>query len=243
VLDVKGIKIGLMAYTFETVGTETTKALNGISMPAEADPLIDSFNPYRPEAYERDIKAMLARAAALREQGAELICLSLHWGNEYQTRSSSYQKKLAQRLCDAGIELIIGHHPHVLQEISVLTSATTGKQTLVYYSIGNFLHNMDYDTHDSDGNAQDAVIARIHLLRTAAGVSVERGEFIPTYVVRVAKDGNRLQHLIVPVVPATEAPAAYQATAREVQASLERITSVLGDSQGSAQIPVRQAAR
>jgi poly-gamma-glutamate capsule biosynthesis protein CapA/YwtB (metallophosphatase superfamily) len=243
VQDVGGIKIGLMAYTFETIGTETTKALNGISMPAEADPLINSFNPYRPAAYEKDITAMLERAAVLRSQGAELICLSLHWGNEYKTRSSSYQRQLAQRLCDAGIELIIGHHPHVLQEIDVLESAATGRSTLVYYSIGNFLHNMDYDTHGSSGNAQDAVIARIHILRNADGVSVEYGEYIPTYVVRVPKGANQTQHLIVPVLPALDEPAAFQAPLKEIQASLQRITAVLEDSQGDRRIPVRQAAR
>jgi hypothetical protein len=72
VVDAGGIKIGLMAYTFETPGTEDTKTLNGNIMPAKADPLIDSFNPYRDTAYTRDMEAMLARAAVLRDQGAEL---------------------------------------------------------------------------------------------------------------------------------------------------------------------------
>jgi poly-gamma-glutamate capsule biosynthesis protein CapA/YwtB (metallophosphatase superfamily) len=243
VRDVGGIRIGLMAYTFETIGTETQKALNGNPMPAAADPLIDSFNPYRQAAYEKDIKAMIARAAALRTQGAEIICLSLHWGDEYHTRSNSYQRKLAQRLADAGIELIIGHHPHVLQEIDVLQSATTGKPALVFYSLSNFLHNMSYETHGSNGNAQDAVIARIHLLRKENGVSIEWAEYIPTYVVRVNKDKDRLQHLIVPVLPALDSPSAYQTTAKEMQASLDRITAVLGSSQGNSQLPVKQAAK
>jgi poly-gamma-glutamate synthesis protein (capsule biosynthesis protein) len=243
VREVGGIKIGLMAYTFETIGSENQKALNGNPMPAAADPLIDSFNPYRSAAYERDIQAMIARSKVLRENGAELICLSLHWGNEYQTRSNSYQRKLAQRLCDAGIELIIGHHPHVLQEIDVLESAADGRPTLVFYSISNFLHNMGYDTHGSNGNAQDAVIARIHLVRTQRGVLVERAEYIPTYVVRVDQGGGRLQHLIVPVLPALGDPAAYQSTTKEMQAARDRIAAVLGDSTGSSQIPVNRAAK
>ena len=60
VIEVKGVKIGLMAYTFETIGSETQKALNGIPMPAAADPLIDSFNPNRSGAFEKDFAVMLA---------------------------------------------------------------------------------------------------------------------------------------------------------------------------------------
>jgi hypothetical protein len=243
VLDIGGIRVGFLAYTFETIGTETQKALNGISMPVGADPLIDSFNPYREASFTRDIGEMLSRAAHLREQGAEMICLSLHWGNEYKTRSSAYQRNMAQKLADAGIELIIGHHPHVLEEIEVLQSATTKRPTLVFYSLGNFVHNMDFDTHDSKGYAQDAVIARIHLLKKEGSVTVESAEYIPTYVVRVAKGDNLVQHLVVPVLPALADPAAYQTTAAEMQASLDRTNAVLAESKGNGQIPVRESGR
>lgn len=241
VVDVNGIKLGLMAYTFETIGTPTEKALNGNKMPAAADPLINSFNPYRADSMAKDMKAMLDRVGVLRDQGAELICISLHWGNEYNTRSSAYQRDMAQQLSDAGVELIFGHHPHVLQEIDVLTSQTTGKPTLVYYSMGNFMSNQNYDTGNSAGNAQDGMIARVSLLKDADGVRIELGEYIPTHVVRVAK-GSGTQHLVVPVLPGLEDPAAFQTSQKEMAASLERITAVLGDSQGTAELPVKQAA-
>ena len=210
-------------------------------MPAAADPLIDSFNPDRESSYTKDMTAMLDRVAALRRQGAELICLSLHWGIEYQTHSSGQQRQMAQQLADAGVELIIGHHPHVIEEIQVLTSATTGKPTLVYYSVGNFLHNMDFNTHNTSGNAQDSVIARVTLVKTAEGVEIEKGEYIPTYVVRVPK-GNQLQHLIVPVLPGLGDPSAYQTTTSEMQASLKRIEAILGESTGTDELPVSEAA-
>ena len=241
VVDVNGIKLGLMAYTFETIGTPTQKTLNGNKMPAAADPLINSFNPYRDDSLAKDMQAMLERVEVLRGQGAELICISLHWGNEYNTRSSAYQRKMAQQLADAGVELIFGHHPHVLQEIDVLTSQTTGKPTLVYYSMGNFISNQNFDTGNSAGNAQDGLIARVSLLKNAEGVRIELGEYIPTHVVRVAK-GSGTQHLVVPVLPGLESPAAYQTTPNEMSASLARITAILGESPGTVEIPVRQAA-
>jgi hypothetical protein len=101
---------------------------------------------------------------------------------------------------------------------------------------------MDFNTHGTSGNAQDAVIARVTLLKTAGKVSIEKAEYIPTYVVRVPK-GDRVQHLIVPVLAGLADPAAYQTTTKDMQASLDRITAILGDSTGTAALPVTQAAR
>ena len=241
VSDLGGIKVGLLNYTFETPGTEQQKTINGIPIPDGAYLLIDSFNPYRKAAYETDLRFILSRAEELRRQGAEVICLTLHWGEEYNTHSVAWQQKMAQDLCDAGIDLIIGHHPHVLEEIEVLTSAVTGKQTLVYYSLGNFLGNWNFGTLGTAGKAQDGMIARVTFLKTANGVIIEKGEYIPTYVVRVPK-GSGLQHLIVPVLPGLSDPASYQTTTEEMQASYDRINKILGTCIGTAEIPVMEAA-
>lgn len=242
VTEVDGIKIGLLNYTFETTGTAKRKALNGIPIPDGADPLISSFNPYREVSFATDLKVMLLRVEALRDQGAEVICLVLHWGVEYNTHSSAWQREMAQKLCDGGVDLIIGHHPHVLQEIDVLTSTITGKQTLVYYSLGNFLGNWAYGTLGTSGKAQDGMIARITFLKTEEGVTIEKGEYIPTFVVRLPK-GSKLQHLIVPVLPASLDPSAYQTTEKDMLASYKRINKILGPCVGTAEIPVMEAAR
>jgi len=239
--DLGGIKVGLLNYTFETPGTEKQKTINGIPIPDGADLLINSFNPYRDAAYQADLKAILTRADELRGQGAEIICLTLHWGEEYNTHSVAWQQKMAQDLCDGGVDLIIGHHPHVLEEIDVLTCAATGKQTLVYYSLGNFLGNWNFGSLGTAGKAQDGMIARVTFLKTADGVTIEKGEYIPTNVVRVPK-GSGLQHLIVPVLPALSDPAAYQTTTQEMQASYDRISKILGPCTGTAEIPVMEAA-
>lgn len=241
VLDVAGYKIGLLAFTYETTAGAKQKTLNGIPMPAAAEPLIDSFNPYDQAAFSRDIAHILARAESLREEGAELICLALHWGNEYQTKSSSYQRQMAQQLADGGIELIIGHHPHVLQEIDVLESADGASRTLVFYSLGNVLHNMEFNTHGTKGFATDAMIAKIRLSRQSDKVFVAAAEYIPTYVTRV-RQGSGYQHLIVPVLPALEDPAAFQSDKKELAASLERTRSVLAGSTGSREIPVKESS-
>lgn len=61
------------------------------------------------------------------------IAVVLHWGTEFQPQPSMSQRRLARRLADAGADVIVGHHPHILQPIDTLG------HTLVFYSLGNFI--------------------------------------------------------------------------------------------------------
>ena len=239
--DLNGIKVGFLNYTFETIGTESNKTINGIYLPKGGEDLVCSFNPYREDAYTKDLAAILSRVNQLRSDGAEFICLSVHWGEEYNTKSVQWQRDVAQDLADGGVDLIIGHHPHVLEEAEVLTSQVTGKNTLVFYSLSNFLHNMNFGTLGTSGNAQDGAIARITLLKTEEGVRIELAEYIPTYVVRVP-DGNCLTHYIVPVMKGLIEPEAFETSAEEMQASYDRIHKILGESTGTEQLPIVEAA-
>lgn len=70
--------------------------------------------------------------------GCEVVTVSIHWGNEYETASSNYQKVFARGFIDAGALLVIGHHPHVLQEIEEY------KGGLIAYSLGNFIFDQNF---------------------------------------------------------------------------------------------------
>lgn len=69
---------------------------------------------------------------------ADVVILNLHWGRELSLIYSPKQKKMAHRLVDAGADIIIGHHPHVLQPIE------TYRNAIIAYSLGNF-QIMDYE--------------------------------------------------------------------------------------------------
>lgn len=241
IIDVNGIKVGLLAYTYETIGTESARGLNGIPIPEAALPLLDSFNPYRPNVFADDFAEMLDHVDRIRKEGAELVCLSLHWGEEYQTEPRPYQKQMARELADAGVDIIFGHHPHVLQPIEILQSEITGKHTVVFYSTSNLLANMLYTTHGTQGKAQDAIIARVIITRDEAGLQVEKAEYVPTHIVRVAR-GQGWQHLVVPVLPALNNPSAYQTSSADMQASLERIEKIMGGDRQDL-IPVLQVGQ
>lgn len=235
ILDLNGIRVGFTGYTYETAGTETRRALNGMVIAEEAEPLVDSFNSYRAARFEKDKQGMAERLAQMKRDGAECIVLILHWGDEYQSSSSKTQKDLAQFLSDSGADIIIGHHPHVLQEIGVVESQVSGKKTLVYYSLGNILANMGFNTHQTSGRAEDAVIARIGLSRDRDGnVTVRSGEYIKTYIYKKDISGRRI-HRIMPVAAAIADPEAFGLDAAGlalVKASDKRISDVLGGSGG-----------
>jgi poly-gamma-glutamate synthesis protein (capsule biosynthesis protein) len=87
-----------------------------------------------------DLDPALEAVRAARSQ-ADVVVVSLHWGNEYQHRPTQRQRDIARALVSAGADLILGHHPHVLQPVEVLE--VEGRKALVAYSLGNFISNQD----------------------------------------------------------------------------------------------------
>jgi len=72
---------------------------------------------------------------------ADVVIVSVHWGNEYEHLPRPRQRDMAARLIGAGADLIIGHHPHVLQPLEWLEA--NGRKGAVAFSLGNFISNQD----------------------------------------------------------------------------------------------------
>jgi poly-gamma-glutamate synthesis protein (capsule biosynthesis protein) len=73
------------------------------------------------------------QAIAEAKKRARYVIVSFHWGTEYTSQAASYQRSLAHKAIDAGADLILGHHPHVIQGLEVY------KDKLIAYSLGDFL--------------------------------------------------------------------------------------------------------
>lgn len=82
--------------------------------------------------------------AELQEQGADLILVSCHWGVEREYYPEDYQKILGEKCIDWGADLVIGHHPHVLQGIDEY------KGKFIIYSLGNFCFGANRNPPDKD---------------------------------------------------------------------------------------------
>ena len=143
VKDINGIKIGMINYTYETEKLTDAKYINGIPMDAETAPLINSFDYNNLEAFYSDISNKINNMYA---DGAVAIIVYMHWGTEYLIEANDYQKKMAQKLCDLGVDAIIGGHTHCLEPIDMVTSTVSGKQTPIIYSTGNQLSNQRKET-------------------------------------------------------------------------------------------------
>ncbi len=81
--------------------------------------------------------------AAVREARAkaDIVVVSIHWGHEDQHQPTKRQRDIARKLVAAGCDLLLGHHPHVLQPLEWMT--VNGRPALVAYSLGNFISNQD----------------------------------------------------------------------------------------------------
>ena len=71
------------------------------------------------------------------KERADTVIISIHWGNEYQAAPSTKQRSLAAVLAKAGADVIIGHHPHVIQPLEIIGRGDDKTPALVFYSLGN----------------------------------------------------------------------------------------------------------
>ncbi len=121
IVECKGVKLAFIGYTEMT---------NGIKL--------RSSEPVVPYANDEDIKRQVSAA----KEVADIVIVSVHWGNENWNITTDEQEHLAQVMCDSGADVILGHHPHVLQPIEQLTSTDGEHQTLCIYSLGNLISGM-----------------------------------------------------------------------------------------------------
>ncbi len=108
-----GITYTILSYTTTT---------NGLSRPSGKDYLVNVYNP-------EQVKADIER---LRDK-VDLLMVAMHWGEEYTHTPNENQKEIAEYLASLGVDIIIGHHPHVIQPIDFIGN------TMVIYSLGNFI--------------------------------------------------------------------------------------------------------
>ena len=104
-------------------------------------PYVNDINKLSEETLVNQIKEIRPKV--------DFLIITPHWGNEYQM-ASSRQKNLARLAIDSGADLIIGHHPHWVQEIEEYQ----GK--LIYYSLGNFIFDQMWSEKTRQG-----IIAKI----------------------------------------------------------------------------------
>ncbi|TCO58100.1 CapA family protein [Actinocrispum wychmicini] len=154
IMDVKGVKVGHVSFAF---------GFNGHKLPADEPWLANTIDP----------DAVIAAAKAARAAGAEVVVVSLHWGTEYVQDPTAEQKRIAQKLLnDPNIDLIIGHHAHVVQPFEKIN----GKW--VAYGMGNEIARHS----EPKGVTEEGVIARFHFTKKPTGWTVDKAEYVPLLI-------------------------------------------------------------
>ena len=199
VKEINGIQIGMICYTYETDNRADTVALNGLPLKAEDKNLVNAFDYNALDTFYTELEGKLADMEA---DGAEATIVYIHWGDEYQLKQNANQSKIAQKICDLGVDVIIGGHPHVVQPMELLTSTTDSEhKTVCLYSMGNAVSNQLQGnlTSISTAHTEDGVLFSVTFSKYSDGtVYLESTDLLPTWLHR-RTDGTGNEYNILPL--------------------------------------------
>jgi poly-gamma-glutamate capsule biosynthesis protein CapA/YwtB (metallophosphatase superfamily) len=188
--DVRGVTVAHLSATY---------GLN-VPLPQERSWMVDVI----------DVDTIVADAEAARDAGAEFVVVSLHHGLEYQIEPSDHQRARSDELLASGaIDLLLGHHAHVVQPIERL------HDRVAVHGLGNLLSNMDPAV--TGPPTQDGVIVLLEVTEDAemGSFGVTDVSYVPTWV-------DRDTHVVVDVGAAVETGDLDDQRRAELEASWDR---------------------
>lgn len=125
IISVAGIRIAFLAFSeFNEGGTQASSSEPGIAIISETA-----------------IKDSISSA----KEKADLVVVSFHFGEEYDESPNNYQRKYAELAIDFGADLVVGHHPHVVQALEQY------RNTYIVYSLGNFIFDQHFSAETMQG--------------------------------------------------------------------------------------------
>ena len=160
--DLDGIKTAFLCYTYGT---------NGIPIP--------NGKEYSVNLIDKELmKKQLDKA---KEEGAELICVSMHWGSEYRIKQTEEQEELAEFLIKNGADVILGNHSHVPEPMEMKTVTLddgTTREGFVIYSMGNFF------SAQTQEYTRDTLILNVEIRKNGqtGKITIDKATYTPVYV-------------------------------------------------------------
>ncbi len=112
--------------TFSFIGM--TELTNGLSLPEGSDVILMRLSD------EEKIKERIEKAKEI----SDVVVINVHWGAEYTHKPNELQKVMAKKMIEWGADIILGHHPHVIQPVEYIVRED-GTRGIVAYSLGNFI--------------------------------------------------------------------------------------------------------
>ena len=245
IVEINGIRLGMICYTYTSgLSDAGVPRLNGNS-PVEKPELVNWFHYRNPDKMYGEIEQILADMEA---EGVDATILFIHWGNEYELTENGYQNQEAQALCDLGIDVIVGGHPHVVQPVEVLTSTVDPEHnTICIYSLGNAVSNQRHGNIPAcpTAHTEDGILFEITFEKYSDGkVYIQSADILPTWVnLRWSEGGNEYNMIPLYIEEKDQWQEQFgfnDEALRKANASYERTMKIVGE--GLQQIQEHLAA-
>jgi poly-gamma-glutamate capsule biosynthesis protein CapA/YwtB (metallophosphatase superfamily) len=156
--EVKETKVGFLAYT--DAGSPLWRA-------TQTTPGVAWVDQYTIEEFQNAIRAA--------KQQSDILVVSVHFGEEYQTQPSEIQKLIAQSAVDAGANIVIGHHPHVVQPVERY------KKGWIAYGLGNFVFDQGFSKETTEGLLLEVMVQDKKITRVVHRSIYLNSEFQPSF--------------------------------------------------------------
>lgn len=198
VKDINGIKIGMVCYTYTMAMSGGKPRLNDNS-PVENPEQINYFSYNDLNKFYSEMEEIIS---GMQAQGAEATMLYIHWGTEYELTENANQRKIAQKMCDLGFDVIVGGHPHVVQPMDLLTSTVNPEhKTVCIYSLGNAVSNQRRELMRlKTGHTEDGALFTVTFEKYSDGtVAVVDADVLPTWVNLFGNSEGKNEYNILPL--------------------------------------------
>ena len=221
--NINNINLGITSYSFGEV-QDNTKSLNGIQVSNDCKDKMNIFD-YR----DVDSAFETIYSTVKKMSNSDLQIVIIHWGNEYKRSESNFQKELAQKLCDAGVDIIIGSHPNVVQPMETITSSNGDNETVVIYSLGNYISNQSRENVGI--YSEDGLMVNIDITKSIESneVKIEKVTCIPTWVNKYSKN-NKYHYEIIPIEDKDTLDNISNLNKSKIKQSYENTSSLIDSS-------------
>lgn len=192
IVDINGIRVGMIAYSYSHARTDKGVPRMNVNTPVEQPSLVNYFYQDKPDDFYAEVEPLISQ---MRSEGAEAVMFFIHWGVEYQLSENATQDAIAQKLCDMGVDVIVGGHPHVVQPMQLLTSTVDADhKTVCIYSLGNFVSNQRLGNIStvSTAHTEDGAMFTVTFEKYSDGtVYISDIDLLPTWVNMYISGGKR----------------------------------------------------
>lgn len=212
VKDVKGVKIAFIDYTYGT---------NGIPVPSGKEYCVNLIDK---DLIKKDIETA-------KKENVDMIVACMHWGDEYKTKANKEQEDLADFLFKNGVNVIIGNHPHVLEQMekrTVTLEDGTTQDGFVIYACGNFICDQNAE------NTRNSIILNLTITKHSDGkITIDKANYVPIYMYKGAPGKLRRMKVLDIKKSITDYEngtdkSIGQSTYNDLKTQLEKIKTIVG---------------